>query len=95
MQGPNRSKYTSVLEMHVKKPIVFNAITIRKKNSHRINKSLLPNYRFLYRVFINDCPIAVGVENSHKFWICHQPRNVRQTSIQISTTAAGATYRRY
>jgi hypothetical protein len=31
MQGPNRSKYTSVLEMHVKKPIVFNAITIRKK----------------------------------------------------------------
>jgi hypothetical protein len=77
MQGPNRSKYTSVLEMHVKKPIVFNAITIRKKKSHRINKSFLPNYRFLYRVFINDCPIAVGVENSHKFWIGMPPASQR------------------
>jgi hypothetical protein len=27
---------------------------------------------------INDCPIAVGVENPHKFWMCRQPRNVRQ-----------------
>jgi hypothetical protein len=23
-----------------------------------------------YRVIINDCPIAVGVENPHKFWMC-------------------------
>jgi hypothetical protein len=46
-----------------------------------------------YRVIINDCPIAV--ENSHKFWMCRQPRNVRQTSRQISTTAGSATYRRY
>jgi hypothetical protein len=24
----------------------------------------------LHRVIINDCPIAVGVENPHKFWMC-------------------------
>jgi hypothetical protein len=24
----------------------------------------------LYRVIINYCPIAVGVENPHKFWMC-------------------------
>jgi hypothetical protein len=40
---------------------------------------------FLYRVIINDCPIAVGVENPHKFWIFRQPRPtycvfVRRTS---------------
>jgi hypothetical protein len=35
----------------------------------------------MYRVIhINDCPIAVGVENPHKFWMCRQPRNVRQTN---------------
>jgi hypothetical protein len=34
----------------------------------------------MYRVIINDCPIAAGVENPHKFWMCRQPRNVRQTS---------------
>jgi hypothetical protein len=43
----------------------------------------------------NDCPIAVGVENPHKFWMCRQPHNVRQTSRPISTTAGSATYRRY
>jgi hypothetical protein len=48
-----------------------------------------------YRVVMNDCPIAVGVENPHKFWMCRQPRNVRQTSRQISTAASIATYRRY
>jgi hypothetical protein len=47
----------------------------------------------MYRVIPNDCLIAVGVENSHKFWICRQPRNVRQTSRQISITAWSATYR--
>jgi hypothetical protein len=47
------------------------------------------------RVIINDCPIAVGVENPHKFWMCRQPRNVRQTSSQNSTTAGSGTYRRY
>jgi hypothetical protein len=49
----------------------------------------------LYRVIINDCPIIVGVENPHKCWMCRQPRNVGQTSRQISTTAGSATYRRY
>jgi hypothetical protein len=33
-------------------------------------------------------PIVVGVENPHKFWMCRQLRNVRQTSRQISTTAS-------
>jgi hypothetical protein len=46
----------------------------------------------IYRVIINDCPIVVGVEKPHKFWMCRQSRNVRQTSRQISTTA---TYWRY
>jgi hypothetical protein len=32
---------------------------------------------YLYRVIINECPIAVGVENPHKFWMCRQPRNVK------------------
>jgi superfamily II DNA/RNA helicase len=36
----------------------------------------------LYRVIINDCPIVVGVENPHKFLMCRQSRNVRQTSRQ-------------
>jgi hypothetical protein len=48
-----------------------------------------------HRVIINDCSIAVGVKNPHKFWVCRHPRNVGQTSRQISTTARGATYRRY
>jgi hypothetical protein len=30
---------------------------------------------------MNDCPIAVGVENPHKSWMCRQPRNVRQTIV--------------
>jgi hypothetical protein len=46
-------------------------------------------------LIINNCPIAVGVENPHKFWMCRQPRDVRQTSRHISTTAGSATYRRY
>jgi hypothetical protein len=46
----------------------------------------------MYRVIINDCPIVVGVENPYKFWMYRQPRNVRQTSRQISTTAGSATY---
>jgi hypothetical protein len=49
----------------------------------------------MYRVIINDCPIAVGVENPPKFWMCRQPGNVKQTSRQISTTVGSATYRRY
>jgi hypothetical protein len=49
----------------------------------------------MYRVIINDCPIAVGVEKPHKFSMYRQPRNVRQTSRQISTTTSSATYRRY
>jgi hypothetical protein len=24
----------------------------------------------MYKVIINDCPFAVGVENPHKFWMC-------------------------
>jgi hypothetical protein len=47
-----------------------------------------------YRVIISYYPIAVAVENPHKFWMCRQPRNVRQTR-QISTTAGSATYPRY
>jgi hypothetical protein len=43
----------------------------------------------------NYCPIAVGVENPHNFWMCRQPRNVPQNSRQISITANIATYRRY
>jgi hypothetical protein len=31
--------------------------------------------QFKYSVIINDCPIAVGVKNPHKFWMCRQPRN--------------------
>jgi hypothetical protein len=54
----------------------------------------LYNRESLYRVIINDCPIAVGVENPHKFWMARQPRNVKQTSRQISTTANSANYRR-
>jgi uncharacterized membrane protein len=50
---------------------------------------------FKYRVIINYCTIVVGVENPHKFWMCRQPRNVRQTSRQISTTASIATSWRY
>jgi hypothetical protein len=50
-------------------------------------------YRRYYRIIINDCPIAVGVENPHKFGMCRQLRNVRQTSRQIYTTASSATYR--
>jgi hypothetical protein len=46
---------------------------------------------FNYKDIINDCPIAVGVENPHKFWTCRQPRNVRQTSRPISTTKLGRT----
>jgi hypothetical protein len=38
--------------------------------------------------YTNYCSIAVGVENLHKFWMCRQPRNVGQTSRQISTTAS-------
>jgi hypothetical protein len=47
----------------------------------------------MYRVITNYCLIAIGVKNSHKFWICRQPRNVRQTSRQISITARSATCR--
>jgi hypothetical protein len=48
----------------------------------------------------NDCPIAVGVENPHEFWMRRQPRkqgarNVKQTSRHIFTTASFATNRRY
>jgi hypothetical protein len=50
---------------------------------------------FYLKVIINDCPIAVCVENPHKFWMCRQRRNVRQTSRQVSTTVGSATYRRY
>jgi hypothetical protein len=43
-------------------------------------KNLLPLniFRFQgnYRVIINDCTIAVGVENPHKFWMCRQPRKL-------------------
>jgi hypothetical protein len=68
----------------------------KSKQSNRFRKKrlkeciVLKKIKLLYRVIINYCPIAVGVENPHKFWMC-QPRNVRQ----ISTTASSATYRRY
>jgi hypothetical protein len=26
--------------------------------------------KIYYRLIINDCPIAVGVENPHQFWMC-------------------------
>jgi hypothetical protein len=43
--------------------------------------------KILYRVIINDCPIAVGVENPRKFWMCRQPRNVRQTTRHTADSA--------
>jgi hypothetical protein len=43
----------------------------------------------LYRVIINDCPIAVGVENPHTF--LDVPPASQQTSRQISITASSAT----
>jgi hypothetical protein len=30
------------------------------------------------QVIINNCPIAVGVENPQTFWMCRQLRNVRK-----------------
>jgi hypothetical protein len=36
--------------------------------------------QFYYRVILNDCPIAIGVENPYKFWMCRQLCNVRQTN---------------
>jgi hypothetical protein len=48
----------------------------------------------LFVFVVQDCPIAVGVEIRHKFWMCRLPRDVRQTSTQIPTTASSATYRR-
>jgi arginyl-tRNA--protein-N-Asp/Glu arginylyltransferase len=47
----------------------------------------------IYKVIINDCPIVVGVENPHKFWMCRHPRRFIQTSRLISTTVRSATYR--
>jgi hypothetical protein len=44
----------------------------------------------LYRVIINDCPIAVSVENPYKFWMCRQPRNVRQTIVDRFLLPPGA-----
>jgi hypothetical protein len=49
-----------------------SAFGIAPKNSTNIAK---------YRVIINDCPIAVAVENPHKFWMCRQPRNTGQTIV--------------
>jgi hypothetical protein len=58
-----------------------------------VDKRTLKYYEGLYYTYrgfiINDCPIAVGVENLYKFWMCRQLHNVRQT------TATIATYRRY
>jgi hypothetical protein len=64
----------------------------RNPKACRANKAL--SVQFFYRAIINDCSIAVGSENPHKFWMCRLLRNVRQTSRQISTTASSATYRR-
>jgi hypothetical protein len=49
----------------------------------------------MYRVIINDCPIAVGVENPHKFWMCRSLATLAKLVNLISTTARSATYRRY
>jgi hypothetical protein len=73
----------------------------KSKQSNRFRKKrlkeciVLKKMKLLYRVIINDCPIAVVVENPHKFLMCRQSRNVRQTTKQTSTTASSATYRRY
>jgi hypothetical protein len=47
-----------------------------------------------YRV-INDCPVAVGVENPHKFWMCRSLATLAKLVNLISTIARSATYRRY
>jgi hypothetical protein len=63
------------------------AHNVRHLTAHKFNTVLL--------IIINDCPIAVGVENPHTFCRCRQLRNVKQTGRRISTTACMATYRRY
>jgi hypothetical protein len=40
---------------------------IEEKEKTKQKGSESGNVIYLYRVIINDCPIAVGVENPHKF----------------------------
>jgi hypothetical protein len=58
-----------------------------KLNTFTLLNNIQSHYKFLSHV--------VGVEKPHKFWMRRHPRNVRQTSRQISTTARSATFRRY
>jgi hypothetical protein len=47
--------------------------------------NLYRHHRFLnilvFTAVFDPTPIAVGVENPHKFWMSRQPRNVRQTIV--------------
>jgi hypothetical protein len=72
---------------------IFNSVGLIIASGNIMSK-YNAKHVMMYKVIINDCPI-VGVEYPHKFWMCRYPRNVRQTSGQISTTAGSATYRRY
>jgi hypothetical protein len=45
-------------------------------------ESTIYKYRSIY---INDCPIAVGVENPHKFWMCRNLATLDKLGDRVET----------
>jgi hypothetical protein len=70
----NYSKSRPVLTKRYKK-IITEEFSNNIKFTPKLEIKLLGIAKFLeeqnmYRVIISDCPIAVGVENPHKFGMC-------------------------
>jgi hypothetical protein len=64
------------IDIRVGNKIRFLSVTIEKRmfqfkcgKSFNLGRVLL-SLKDKYRVIIHACPIAVGVENPHKFWMC-------------------------